>query len=488
MKTIKIILLILFLNISLFASVKLYAPKTFTKGEALVFSFEVLGEDIKFPKIEKIDNYIVENLGSSRSIQVINGDYSEKITRRYRFFPKSDVSIPSFTFEVAGKEYNTKEIFVKAKKLTKTKSAYFDLTLTPSKKELYVGDSLILKLLFKYKRGLQVTDLGFEKPYFEGFWHKRLNNTNKQYEENGFVVQELDFLLFPQKSGNLKIEPVKVDVQIRDTSSSNNAFAFFSNPSKYLKIYSNSIDLNIKELPNGLTLVGDFDIKASLDKSEINEGESISYKLEIEGYGNFDDIGDLKIGLNNVTTYENKPEVKTSFRDNKNQGTYTKIFSIVPQDSFVIPSFEIKYFNINTKQIESKKTKSFQVKVNKQKKEKVVLQKQIESPKTKTEEKIIQKDVSKKDKILFFILGALFTLLTLGLYRYVINSRLKNKEDTPLLKQVKLSKSKTDLLNVLLPYVKKNKELDSLIFRLEKESEIKMIKKEIIELLKTTIV
>ena len=484
MKTIKIFLLIFLFNLTLFANVKIYAPKTFTKGESLVFSFEVVGEDIKFPEIEKIENYIVESLGSSRSIQVINGDYSEKITRGYRFYPKTDVTIPSFTFEVSGSEYKTEEIFVKAKKLSKTQSQYFDLTIIPSKNELYVGDNLILKLLFKYKRGLQITDLGFDKPHFEGFWYERLNNTNRQYEENGFVVQELDFLLFPQRSGKLKIEPLKVDVQMLDTSRSNNSFSFFSNSTKHLKVYSNELELNIKELPNGLNLIGDFDVKASVDKLEINQGESISYKIDIDGYGNFDDIGDLKLDLQNVTIYENKPEVSTNFRENKNEGTYSKVFSIVPQNSITIPSFELKYFNINTKQIETKKTKSFQIKVNNVKKQEVVLQKQIQVPSEKVKEIIVKKDASFQDKLIYFVLGSVFSLLIIGLYWYVINLKSKNKEDTPLIKQVKSSKTKDSLLKLLIPYVKKNDELDILIFRLEKENEIKVIKKEILELLK----
>lgn len=485
MKTIKILFLILFFNLYVFANVKIYAPKTFTKGESLVFSFEVVGEDIKFPKIEKIDNYIVENLGSSRSIQVINGDYSEKITRRYRLFPKKDITLPSFTFEVSGKEFKTEEIEIKSKKLSKTISPYFDLTLIPSKKELYVGDSLILKLLFKYKKGLQITDLGFDKPHFDGFWYKRLNNTSKQYEENAYIIQELDFLLFPQRSGELKIEPLKVDVQMLDTSRSNNSFSFFSNSTKHLKVYSNEMSLKVNDLPNGLNLIGEFNVKASIDKNEINQGKSISYKLEIDGYGNFDDIGDLKLDLQDVTIYENKPEVNTSFRENKNEGTYSKVFSVVPQNSIVIPSFELKYFNINTKQIETKKTKSFEIKVNNVKKQEVVLQKQVPISKEKIKEIIVKKDTSVEDKIIYFILGSIFTLLIIGLSWYVINLKSKDKEEKPLEKQVKSSKTKEELLKVLIPYVKKNKELDILIFKLEKEKEIKIIKKQIIELLKT---
>ena len=248
MKPIKYILFFLILSINVFASVNLKAPDSFIKGEPYYFDIEVSGSSIKFPKIEKIDNYIVESQGTSKSLQIINGDYNEKLTKRFKIVPSDDFTIPKFKFIIDDKEVYTEEKTVSLRTVNKTNSTNFDLTLIPSKDELYVGEDLVVKLIFKYKRDLQITNLGFEKPHFENFWYKRIENKNDRYEQNGYIVQELDFLLFPQKSGELTVGPLRVDAQMMQSNNST-PFGFFSSVPKVEKIYSNKLSFNVKKLP-----------------------------------------------------------------------------------------------------------------------------------------------------------------------------------------------------------------------------------------------
>ena len=84
MKTFKFLLIFLIFNITLFANVILKAPDSFIKGEAYYFEYEAFGSSVKFPKISKIDGYLVEDLGTSRSLQIINGNYDEKISKKYK--------------------------------------------------------------------------------------------------------------------------------------------------------------------------------------------------------------------------------------------------------------------------------------------------------------------------------------------------------------------------------------------------------------------
>ena len=171
------------------------SSNSFIKGEAFVFEFVAVGSSVKFPKIEKIDGYLVEDLGTSRSLQIINGNYDEKLSKKYRIVPKSDFTIPSFTFIINDNEIQSEPKKITSTKVSKTASSRFDLTLRPSKTSLYVGEDLLVKLIFKYKRGVQITDLGFEQPHFENFWYKKVDSSSKRFEQNGYIVQELDFLL-----------------------------------------------------------------------------------------------------------------------------------------------------------------------------------------------------------------------------------------------------------------------------------------------------
>ena len=485
MKNFRLIFIIsisFFFNLTLLASVTLRSANTFTKGESFVFEYEAVGSSVKFPQIKEIDGFVVESLGTSRSLQIINGNYDEKISKKFRIVPNKEFVIPSFTFIVNDEEVKTEKKKIIEVKVSKTKSANFDLTLIPSKKSLYVGEDLLVKLVFKYKRDLQITNLDFEQPHFDNFWYKKIDNSNKRYEENGYIVQELEFLLFPQKSGKLTIPSLRVDVQVMDSSS--NGFGFFSATPKLLKVYSNELEFDVKKLPLDINLIGDFDIKASVNKTKIKQGESISYKINIVGEGNFDDIMDIKLNIPNVTIYDNKPEVETNYLNKVYKGRYSKAYSIVSNSSFEIPSHTLRYFSKKDQKVVEKKTKAFKIEVENQVNKKVVLEKPKEKIKS-NKEIIVQKQSSLKEKIVYFLFGCFFTLLIIGLIFYVkLQKRKKKKDDLPLIKLVKKTGSKNGLIKVLVPYLKRNSDLDELIYQCESDKDFKVLKKQIIDLLK----
>ena len=472
-----LIILIFFLG-TLCANVTLKAPASFIVGEPVFFTIEAIGENIVFPKIEKIENYEVEAAGQSSSFSNINGQISAKVQKRFRFFPISDVVIPAFKLSIANKDIFTKEHKLLKQKISKTKSEHLDLNISLTKTDLYVGEQTILTMTFKYKKGLQIMDTSMMKPEFRDFWYKRLD-AKEPYEEGMFIIQDLHYLLFPQKSGKLKIDPLRVDASLLDVNSS--AFAFFQKTSKTVKIYSNSLDLNVKPLPSGISLIGDFNINAIADKTKINLGESISYKIEITGFGNIDDVQDVKLDIPNVTIYDNKPTTTVTLKDNKHYGTYKKSFSILPTENIVIPSVSISYFDKKQNRVVSKSTKAINIEVIGSAKTNSKLLKADE----KEETKVITKEPSIYDKLVYYVLGVVTALLIFGLYNYVIKTR-ELKKETPLEKRIKKASNKKDLIKEILPFISKDENLDSLIFKLENsdEANFKTIKKEILESLK----
>ncbi|QKF82886.1 BatD family protein [Halarcobacter ebronensis] len=478
-----LILFFLFLS-SLYAEVLLKAPDSFVKGEAYFFELEVSGESLKFPKIEKIDDFVVQEQGTSKSMQYINGNYSEKYIKRYMIVPDKSFTIPSFKFIIDDKEVYTKSKSISEKRVDKTDSTDFDLTLIPSKTSLYVGEELNIKLVFKYKKDLQITNLGFDKPHFENFWYKKLDNSNKRYEDNGFIVQELEFLLFPQKSGELSVGPLRVDVQMVNRAN-NTPFSFFTSLPVEKKIYSNRLNFSVKSLPSNISLIGDFNIDATVDKQKIKEGESISLKLNIDGVGNFDDIQDIKLNIPNATIYDNKPEIKTNYTNRGYEGTYTKVFSIVPSESLVIPSIKIEYFDKKEKKIITKQSKSFKIEVEKSKEQKAVLEKSKEQTTKSLKESVVIEELSIRQRVEYFIFGIITTLFIFGLYTLVkIQNSKKESKDAPLVSLIKRAKTKNEMIKVLIPFLKKDEKLDKLIFECESQKDFKILKKEILERIK----
>lgn len=479
-----VLLLNLFL-ISLFANIQLNIPANVISGEPIIFSIEANGNDIQFPNITSINGNVTQELSSSSSTNIINSSIVKRIKKTYSFYSSTNVLFPSLEFIIDGKNIQTKEQEIKIVNASKTKSKFFDLSISPSNSDLYVGENFILTLVFKYNKEVQLLDLAFENPDFGNFWSKQLDNSRK-YEEGNFLIQEVKFLLFPLKDGLLKINPLKIRAQVLD--SNRNSFSLFSNNTKSIMIYSNELNFDIKKLPNNINLIGDFDIHANIDKNKINKGDAISYKLEIVGYGNIDDIENKTININDATIYDNKADVKTRFKDNKYFGKYSKTFSIIPNKSLIIPSISLSYFDKNKNKIINKKTKEFAIevlnndsissKVEKLQKKEII--KKIEKQVIKTIE-----IKSIKDRVIFFCLGVFLTLLILCLYFYVIKyNKKKDFKNIPLLKQVNKTKNKNELLKLLSVYIKINPDLDALIYLLEKDNDFILIKKDIIKILK----
>lgn len=479
----KFLCIILCFTSLLFSSVRLKSPSSFYENEAFLFSFEMSANEIKIPKINKIDDYEVFPAGNSSSYSSINGKIQRTIKRTYAIYPKKDFIIPSFTFILNGKEIKSLSKKISKIKIKKTKSQNFDLSIISNKKDLYVGEDTLLTIVFKYKKDLQLVDLSLDNPVFNNFWFMALDD-NKQYEENGYIVQKLFFLIFPQKEGLLNIPSIKVNLKVLDAYS--NSFSFFTNESKSLKIYSNDLFFNVKSLPENISLFGDFKISTKVNASIIKEGEAISYKINIEGFGNIDDLEDIKLSIDNTSIYENKAKIEKSIKNSLYYASYNKSFSIIANKDFTIPSYTLSYLDKKTKTIKTIKSKEYKISVVKNKiDEKIILEKN--SIKKINDDIVYKNDY--KNNIFFFILGSIFTLVIFFIYKFIKIKPFKENRDLSLIIKVKSCKNKNDLLKLLSKYLLKNKELDEKIYILEesKISDYSLHKKEIINLIKNLI-
>ena len=383
MKIFKFIGLFFLFVSPLFGNVKLYfSSNTIVKNEAFVFVLEAYGNDITFPNISLIDGQSVQEIASSSATNIINGKVTKKIKKTYSFYPTKDFILPSFETLIYGKNYKTNEEKITIQKALKTQSNIFDFNIKTNNSDLYIGENFILTMVFKYKKDVDILDLTFEKPNFENFWYKQIDNS-KKYEDGDFTVFEIKFLMFALKKGIQKIEPLGINAQIMD----NNSYSVFSS-TRNKKIYSNELEFDIKSLPDNINLIGNFDISASVDKLIVKKGEAVSFKLNIKGKGNIDDLPDIKLPIDDVTIYENKPLVRTQTSNNEYSGEWEKVYSIITNKSFTIPSIKIDYFDKNLSKTISKQTDIFNIEVlDEEIKKEVVLEKAedivlpIETPK-----------------------------------------------------------------------------------------------------------
>lgn len=220
----KIIVFILLFPFILLADAKLNAPNSFFEGDKLEFSISANGTNITIPDIKKIGNYNVQTLGTSTQTRVYNGNKTTIITKNYALVPKGDITLPELEVQIDGKIYKTKPKKIKMLQVEKTLSDLYSFDLEVDKNEAYVGEGVKLVISFKYRRDLNILSLEFEKPNFEGFWVKKLNDQT-QDKDPKYFNQTLTYLLFPQKEGKKDIGAFRINVI---TSSGNYSNSFFS--------------------------------------------------------------------------------------------------------------------------------------------------------------------------------------------------------------------------------------------------------------------
>ena len=410
----KFFYLILLIITTTYSTVLLKAPSSFYKDDSLIFTIEASGSSIKFPEINKIDDFIVTKLGSSSSISIINGVRKSTLIQEYRLYPTKNITIPSFKVTIDNKDYFTdkkKIILLKAKK---TVSNDMEFSIDISNKDLYVGQQSIVKIVFKYRKNIPIVDLRLGSINFDNIWSKQISEP-KQYEKNGFNFYEISYIVFPQKSGKLTIEPKYIDVSIIDQN--RNSFSFwgsaFGTPTKTKKVYSNKINLDIKPLPSNVLLLGQFIIESNIDRTNINLSQAVNLNIQIKGSGNIDDIEELKLNIPNATIYSNKGQKE--YRLNKQDqygGIYKKSFSIVPNDNITIPSISLKYFDNIDQKIKELKTTKYKIVVNnnKIKQDLNLYKKQLVDSNNK--QKVVKEvKLSYKSKLLYFLAGIIFTIL-----------------------------------------------------------------------------
>ena len=146
----------------------------------------------------------------------------------------------------------------------------------------------------------------------------------------------------------------------------------------------------------------------------------------------------------------------------------------------------MEYFDKDLKKVISKQSTSFDIELENNTVEKST--KLIKKVKTELKSKEVIKVVEKtstKDRLIFFAFGIIVGILILGLYFYVIKYKTKSKSnDTALLKKINKAKTKDELLKILAVYIRIDSTLDELIFKLEENSDIKLIKKDIVKRIK----
>ncbi|MBC8004297.1 MAG: protein BatD [Verrucomicrobia bacterium] len=387
------------------------APEAVAVGDQFRLSFTLneSGSDLQLPDLSNFDVLMGPSTSQSSSIQIINGKTSQSTSFSYIFVLRAKkegkFTIRPASIKVDGKVYESNSLEIQVVKgqpqqQQQSSSAQGSKSEddTPvgniSKDNLFVRLSLDKNNVSKGEQMRATVKLyispnvplnGFDEvklPSYEGFWTKeidvpqQINFTREVYNGKIYQVGILKkTILFPQQTGNIKIDPFEITCLVRQRVRQQQGFFddfFDSYRVVKAKVVSDPITVSVRDLPNQPAnfsgAVGSFGFSGELDKTDLKSNEAVTLKLTVNGSGNLPLINPPKVELpQDFESYEPKTMEHTVANDNGLSGSVTFEYLFIPRfaGNFTIPAVEFVYFNPATRQYETRSTKAFALNVEK---------------------------------------------------------------------------------------------------------------------------
>lgn len=342
--------------------------------------------------------------GNSRgtSVSIINGNVSRTVSNSIVVTLRADEEgtheIEPAKFTVNGKTYKTKPLTLTilkadeptsegaAEQRSRTQSAVVSsgnstetfTRLVLSRTNVYEQEA-ILATLKVYTLAPQLNFTKVTLPTFEGFAAQELDvpQSNQwdieRYNDRNYKTATLRrILLFPQQSGEIKINGGSSEIDVYEVQGVNFfGQAYYDVVSK--NIITPSVCVNVKPLPEGKPYnftggVGDFKLTGELSTHELKANEALTLTLTISGKGNLQLMQNPNIEFpSEFEAYD--PQVNLDIHSGTGGVSGKRVieYTIIPRyaGTFTIPSIEIAYFDTQSKSYKTMASPEFTVEVSK---------------------------------------------------------------------------------------------------------------------------
>ena len=385
-------------------------PKVLRVGEQFQLVYEI-NKDVSELQIPELNDFQLlggPSTSSSSSIQIINGKTtrSSKYTYTYYLSALKDgiYTIAPATAKIKKDTYKSNAVKIEVIKGKSSTSQTTPSTASPAaksssnvdthagedlfirllvdKKNAYIGEQIIAWIKIYSKINITQIDPNFKAPEFTGFYQQPFEipplralereNVNGEIYGTGILRK---IVLYPQKSGEIIIQPFDIDVayQKQVKRKSRSIFDDFFGPTVQnvpVKLKSKAVKLNIKTLPASMPssftgAVGNFRMSASINKTQVKTNDAVTLKVNISGKGNIKLIDEMEFEFPPaLETF--KPIVKTK-QDNVLEGSQSFEYTIIPRyaGDFKIGPIEFTYFNPSTRSYKILKSQEFNISVAK---------------------------------------------------------------------------------------------------------------------------
>ena len=315
--------------------------------------------------------------GPSQSIKNswINGKRSYSKTYTYFLSPikKGNFKIGQASIQVGDEIYKTMALNLVVtsavdKPLNPNDPSYvadknIHLVAEVSKTNPYLNEpiSIVYKLYVSPDTGVN-NWRELDAPRYADFWSKNINIKNLTVENGTYKGEPYRYVilrktvLYPQKIGELSIEPLVLDITVQAPSNRRDFFGQIINNTVNKTVSAGKIKVQVKPLPemgrpnNFSGAVGKFDLFVTTSKKELLLSEAFQLDLEIKGNGNFNLFAFPSINLpQSLEVYEPERSEKLTTNFKGIRGSIKDQYTIVPSSAgkYSIPRISFNYFDPN---------------------------------------------------------------------------------------------------------------------------------------------
>ena len=385
------------------------APDAVVVGDQFRLSYTVTTQkvkDFRVPSIKGFDVLMGPSRSQQSSTQIVNGNVTStsSITFTYILMANTagEYTIGGASIVADGNQMVSNSVKIKvlpqdqnsnggqggssAHSSSGTSVSDQDLfiTATASKTNVFEQEAFVLTYkIYTRESNLQLNNA--KLPDFKGFHSQEIEmTTNARWTpehyrgRNYYTTVYRQFVLFPQQSGKLYIDPAQFQMTIGKPVQSDDPFdAFFNGGSNVIEIKKSiatpKIAINVSPLPAGKPAdfsggVGEFTVSSSINSKELKTNDAITIKLVISGTGNLKLISNPEIKFpEDFEVYD--PKVDNQVRLTREGLTGNRVieYLAIPRHvgTYKIPGVSFSYFDIRSKSYKTLKTEEYVVNIEK---------------------------------------------------------------------------------------------------------------------------
>ena len=389
------------------------APDVVVVGDQFRLSYTVTTQkvkDFRAPSIKGFDVLMGPSRSEQSSTQIVNGSVSStsSITFTYILMANTagEFTVPGASIVADGNQMISNSVKIKvlpqdqnhnssrrnndnSSSIQPSSNASVSnqdlfITATASKTNVYEQEAFVLTYkIYTRESNLQLNNA--KLPDFKGFHSQEIEMTTnarwtpEHYKgRNYYTTVYRQFVLFPQQSGKLFIEPAQFQMTVNKPVQSADPFdAFFNGGNNVIEIKkpitTPKIAINVNPLPAGkptnfLGGVGEFNISSSINSKELKTNDAITIKLVLSGTGNLKLISNPEIKFpDDFEVYD--PKVDNQVRLTKEGLTGNKVieYLAIPRHAgtYKIPGVSFSYFDIRSKSYKTLNTEDYVINVEK---------------------------------------------------------------------------------------------------------------------------